>query len=45
VLRTANEKALETVKMIEQIVDTFGWKLSYTELQLPKAQAKIISNE
>ncbi len=35
VLQTANEKALETVKMIEQIVDTFGWKLSYSELQLP----------
>lgn len=34
VLITANEKALETVKMIEQIVDTFGWKLSYKELKL-----------
>jgi len=45
VLRTANEKALETVKMIEQIVDTFGWKLSYNEFQLPKTQPKQISNE
>ena len=35
VLETANNKALETVRMIEQIVETFGWKLSYSELQLP----------
>jgi len=35
ILLTANEKALDTVKMIEQIVETFGWKLSYTDLQLP----------
>jgi hypothetical protein len=44
VLQTANEKALETVKMIEQIVETFGWRLSYTELQLPqkKDQQKLI---
>lgn len=45
VLHTANEKALETVKMIEQIVDTFGWKLSYNDLQIPKTQPKKISNE
>jgi hypothetical protein len=40
VLLTANEKALETVKMIEQIVETFGWKLSYSELQLPNQSTK-----
>jgi hypothetical protein len=34
VLQTANNKALKTVKMIEQIVETFGWKLTYDELQL-----------
>lgn len=45
VLLTANEKALETVKMIEQIVDTFGWKLAYKDLQLPNTQPKKISNE
>jgi len=32
VLITAQDKALETVKMIEQIVNTFGWKFSYTAL-------------
>jgi hypothetical protein len=40
VLQTAQSKALDTVKMIEQIVDTFGWKLSYEELQLPDIQQK-----
>ena len=40
VLQTANNKALKTVKMIEQIVETFGWKLTYDELQLYE-QAKI----
>ena len=45
VLQTANGKAYETIKMIEQIVDTFGWKLSYKELQLPKDSIKKISNE
>lgn len=44
VLQTANGKALETIKMIEQIVDTFGWKLSYNELQLPETQTKKIAN-
>lgn len=43
VIQSANNKALETVKMIEQIVETFGWKLSYNELQLPE-QAKNITD-
>ncbi len=33
-LLSANTKALETVKMIEQLVSTFGWQLDYSELQL-----------
>jgi hypothetical protein len=36
ILNTAQEKALDTIKMIEQIVDTFGWKLDYHQLELPK---------
>lgn len=35
ILRTAQEKALDTIRMIEQIVDTFGWKLDYHQLELP----------
>jgi len=44
VLLTANEKALETVKMIEQIVDTFGWKLSYNELNLHNNPQKKVTH-
>lgn len=44
VLLTAQDKAFETLKMIEQIVDTFGWKLSYKELQLPDYQPKKIND-
>lgn len=36
VLNTAQERALDTLKMIEQIVDTFGWKLDYYQMELPK---------
>jgi len=35
ILITAQEKALDTVKMIENIVDTFGWKLDYHQMELP----------
>lgn len=35
ILNTAHEKALETIKMIENIVDTFGWKLDYHQMELP----------
>ena len=44
VLRTAHDKAFETIKMIEQIVDTFGWKLIYKDLQFPEKSIKKISN-
>ena len=35
-LKTAQEKAFDSIQMIEQIVDTFGWKLDYHQLELPK---------
>lgn len=35
VLNSARDKAMDTVKMIEQIVDTFGWRLEYSNLNLP----------
>ena len=45
ILNTAQEKALETIKMIEQIVDTFGWKLDYHQWELPKnIEVKKINN-
>ena len=36
ILNTAQEKALDTIRMIEQIVETFGWRLLYHELELPQ---------
>lgn len=35
-LASAQEKALETVNMIEQIVGTFGWSLDYKQWNLPE---------
>lgn len=35
VLNSAKDKAMDTVKMIEQIVETFGWRLEYQSLDLP----------
>ena len=43
VLQTAQHKALETINMIEQIVETFGWKLSYSDIELPKNSIKKIT--
>lgn len=36
ILNTAQEKALDTIKMIENIVETFGWNLDYHQMELPK---------
>lgn len=36
ILNTAQEKALDTIKMIENIVETFGWRLDYHQMELPK---------
>jgi len=41
VLNTAQAKALETVKMIEQIVNTFGWNFSYPALPVAEPTKKI----
>lgn len=39
-LNSAEIKALETVKIMEQIVSTFGWKLNYNKLQLQEPDIK-----
>ncbi len=44
VLQTAQDKALDTIKMIEQIVDTFGWRLSYRDIQLPTTSTQKITD-
>ncbi len=39
VLNNARDKAMDTVRMIEQIVETFGWRLEYNALNLPQNQS------
>jgi len=38
-LYSAKNKALETVKMIEQLVSTFGWELDYKSVELKSTKA------
>ncbi len=45
VLQTAQHKAMETINLIEQIVDTFGWKLAYNELNIPQKTIQKSTNE
>ena len=39
-LRSAQTKALETINIMEQMVDTFGWKLDYDKNVQPKLSKK-----
>ncbi len=39
-LNTANKEALDTILMIEQLLETSGWKLNYTQLVLPNSESK-----
>lgn len=39
---TARKEALQTVLLIEQIVETIGWKLDYTALNIGEEQKKAI---
>ncbi len=48
ILDKAQEKALETVMMIEQIADTFGWTLDYSQWKVPEHvanEAKKLTHE
>jgi len=45
VLQAAHNKALETINMIEQIVDTFGWRLAYSEPGILQETTKKITND
>ena len=40
---TAKREALEAVLLIEKIVETIGWKLDYTALQIADEQKKILN--
>ena len=39
-LNTANKEALDTILMIEQLLETSGWKLNYSQLVLPNSETK-----
>jgi hypothetical protein len=37
---SAKKEALDTILMIEQLLETSGWKLNYSQLVLPKVETK-----
>lgn len=39
-LNSAKKEALDTILMIEKMIETSGWKLNYSQLVLPTAEAK-----
>jgi len=41
---TAKREAVETVLLIEKIVETIGWKLDYTALKIPEKQRDLLNN-
>ncbi len=42
-LITAKKEALDTVLMIEKLIETSGWKLNYTQLHLPNNETEILN--
>lgn len=39
-METAKKEALQTVLLIEKIVETIGWQLDYSALEIPEAEKK-----
>ncbi|WP_457610351.1 DUF4230 domain-containing protein [Lutibacter sp.] len=39
-LNTANKEALDTILMIEKLLETSGWKLNYSQLVIPAAETE-----
>lgn len=39
-METAKKEALQTVLLIEKIVETIGWELDYSALQIPESEKK-----
>jgi len=39
-METARKEALQTVLLIEKIVETIGWKLDYSALEISEKQKK-----
>ncbi|WP_456420814.1 DUF4230 domain-containing protein [Lutibacter sp.] len=39
-LNTANKEALDTILMIEKLLETSGWKLNYSQLTIPTTESE-----
>ncbi len=43
-METARKEALQSVLLIEKIVETIGWKLDYSALEIEETEKKLIEN-
>lgn len=43
-METARKEALQTVLIMEKIVETIGWKLDYTALKIPQQKIDQLEN-
>lgn len=41
-MQTANKEALEAISLMQNLVETIGWKLDYTALEIPETNQKLI---
>lgn len=41
-MQTANQEALEAILLMQNLVETIGWKLDYSALELPPSDQKLI---
>ncbi|MFD0993667.1 DUF4230 domain-containing protein [Tenacibaculum geojense] len=41
-MQTANQEALEAILLMQNLVETIGWKLDYSALELPPSEQKLI---
>ncbi|MDE1208146.1 DUF4230 domain-containing protein [Tenacibaculum larymnensis] len=41
-MQTANKEALEAVTLMQNLVETIGWKLDYTALKIPESTQNLI---
>ena len=41
-MQTANKEALEAVTLMQNLVETIGWKLDYTALKIPQSTQNLI---
>ena len=41
-MQTANKEALEAILLMQNLVETIGWKLDYSTLEIPDASQKLL---